>query len=948
MKKILSLVLVLSLVLGSFSFSFANPADELSAEAAGEMLRELELLTGDKGNLMLDKNLKRQDMMVVVARLLGAYEEAQTFPSSTKFEDVRGDYYKSIIGWSDFKGLTTGYGDGKTFGFDDELQLRHTITFLLRALGYETEYAWDNHETLGQELLLVSENADLRTVTNRGVMAQLMVNALYAPMADGEMSLGTFLGFEGFELEEEEPVVEELEVVSVSAINARQVEVKFNKAVDADTITANNVRVFIGSATTATTWTRALSDDGMTLILGLNATISQDANVRVVIKDVVCAEDATDKLAEETFTSRMRDITAPVIFNAAATTSKTIVISTSEPLNIGTPDVFQVLANIKIGGNNLVGKLNQNFATSQITVELGTKLAPGTYSIEISGMADYVGFTAPVYTGEIVIVEDTTPPVLLSVEASQRDRVVLTFNEPIASLGTITINGNTIISGVQSGDLKSYTITLSNPLTLGALVQQNLTYVGTTDMEGNAVATTQTFAFQATDDLTVPTATIALVNNEIRITYSKDMSDYGKVNIIKADGTNHRVDLVPTAHPDNAKIGIVSAAAAGFDSAAAAANYTIELTAAKDNSLRQNQIAKTTAVVSVVDITAPRLGEVVIARQYNAGPPAVHAQVRVYFNEAMDTTTLTTLTNYLVRRTGDSTPIQLSAIPGAAATASADAKSVLLTIPGDTVAAGSTEIYVLGVKDAAGNFIHLDDFNVLQVVAANAPSFTFNANEATSRNQIVLEFSNPIATFVPSDVLVKNTAGSTISLVGVAYTLSADGKEVTVTLSGNLDANASLASEATTATVSLRTANITDIYGQKLFDPATIAETVPVSIVDAIAPSATSIRATHAAGITTVVINLSENLDLNDGDAIGAELSQFVVLNKGVVQQIATSLYNDAVPGTSPARITLTFTGGAVGDSVNVKFFAVPNSTIEDLLGNELANFDLTFTTVTP
>ncbi|OPL08058.1 MAG: hypothetical protein AVO33_02145, partial [delta proteobacterium ML8_F1] len=71
MKRVLSLVLVLVLVLGSFPVF----ADEAEA-TYGEMLAEMELVLGDEeGNLMEGDALTRAQMMVVLARMYGVEEE---------------------------------------------------------------------------------------------------------------------------------------------------------------------------------------------------------------------------------------------------------------------------------------------------------------------------------------------------------------------------------------------------------------------------------------------------------------------------------------------------------------------------------------------------------------------------------------------------------------------------------------------------------------------------------------------------------------------------------------------------------------------------------------------------------------------------------------------------------------------------------------------------------
>jgi Spy/CpxP family protein refolding chaperone len=66
MKRILSLVLVLALVLGSVPVAFA------AEETAGEKLKAAGFVAGDQdGNLMEDQKLTREQMMVLIAQMYG-------------------------------------------------------------------------------------------------------------------------------------------------------------------------------------------------------------------------------------------------------------------------------------------------------------------------------------------------------------------------------------------------------------------------------------------------------------------------------------------------------------------------------------------------------------------------------------------------------------------------------------------------------------------------------------------------------------------------------------------------------------------------------------------------------------------------------------------------------------------------------------------------------------
>ena len=131
MKRILSLVLVFVLVLGTFPV-FADEATDYGAE-----LKAMGLLSGDENvNLNPDQPLDRASMMVVLATYFGVLEDAQAFPLDSTFTDVDPTaWYAPVVAYAQVEGWTAGYGDG-TFGPMDPVTEQMACAYLLRALGY--------------------------------------------------------------------------------------------------------------------------------------------------------------------------------------------------------------------------------------------------------------------------------------------------------------------------------------------------------------------------------------------------------------------------------------------------------------------------------------------------------------------------------------------------------------------------------------------------------------------------------------------------------------------------------------------------------------------------------------------------------------------------------------------------------------------------------------------
>lgn len=181
MKRAISLILSIVLTILCFTPTFAagNPTDDLYTQS-GEILKNVGVLQGSStGDLMLDKILTRQDMVVLISRLFKEEYIARNYAGKNNFTDINNSYYKPYISWAVNKGLIVGNGP-KTFGFGQSVKVQQFQTLLLRALGYEEEAKdWNNVPTLA-EALGIMEN--LKAMNNqevsRGLMAAMTVNAL--------------------------------------------------------------------------------------------------------------------------------------------------------------------------------------------------------------------------------------------------------------------------------------------------------------------------------------------------------------------------------------------------------------------------------------------------------------------------------------------------------------------------------------------------------------------------------------------------------------------------------------------------------------------------------------------------------------------------------------------------------------------------------------------------
>ena len=183
MKRILSLLLTLTLAL-SLSVP-ALAADRWEAENAAWTLYNYGLFQGTGTDedgypiFSLDTAPTRAQSVTMLVRLLGKEADAMESQWTEPFTDVP-QWAQPYVGYAYAEGLTQGRGHG-LFDSDSPVSVSEYLTFVLRALGYEsgTDFQWDSAWTLSDRLKLTdgSYNA-ATTVFDRGDAAVLSLDAL--------------------------------------------------------------------------------------------------------------------------------------------------------------------------------------------------------------------------------------------------------------------------------------------------------------------------------------------------------------------------------------------------------------------------------------------------------------------------------------------------------------------------------------------------------------------------------------------------------------------------------------------------------------------------------------------------------------------------------------------------------------------------------------------------
>ena len=203
MKKVLSFVLVLAMILGSVSMVFAErrtdvfhvdvkfdktnaqPFVDAPNSKLATVLRDLNVLVGNEGKVFLDQTISRAEVCAILMRVLG-YESYCTadyaIAAAGSFKDVASGYWANgYINLAAQLGYVNGVGSGK-FNPTGNVGLNDGVAFIMKALGYSADHLpleWPyNFLVKGEELGLLKGVDLTATDLTREQMFTILYNAL--------------------------------------------------------------------------------------------------------------------------------------------------------------------------------------------------------------------------------------------------------------------------------------------------------------------------------------------------------------------------------------------------------------------------------------------------------------------------------------------------------------------------------------------------------------------------------------------------------------------------------------------------------------------------------------------------------------------------------------------------------------------------------------------------
>ena len=202
-KRLLSSCLALVLILFIAPIPVAQAA---SAEAvsAANALYELGLFSGSgkdsngNPNFDLDRTPTRHEAVTMLVRLLGKATEAEKGSWTTPFTDVA-NWATPYVGYAYANNLTSGTS-ATTYSGNDVVTTSQYITFVLRALGYESgaDFQWDKAWELSDKIGLTNGQYNANTTNfTRGDVAFISYRVLSCKVKDSNQTLVRKLYDEG-------------------------------------------------------------------------------------------------------------------------------------------------------------------------------------------------------------------------------------------------------------------------------------------------------------------------------------------------------------------------------------------------------------------------------------------------------------------------------------------------------------------------------------------------------------------------------------------------------------------------------------------------------------------------------------------------------------------------------------------------------------------------------
>lgn len=778
MKRFISIILALIMAIGII------PAGYAAEPTAGETLRSLGLVVGyDNGDLAENQYLTRTEMMVILARMLGEYDEAFRWTRQSTFSDRSNHWGERYVAYAQYKGWTVGIGDNK-FGYEQRHTVQEASVFMLKALGYTApaDFTWNTAFSKAKDLGLF-EDLSLRETSNiyRGELFQVMLNTLLTDMKGQTMMLGQ-------KLDVLTPDMIPFEVESVSSDHLKEIKVVFSKDVDEDTLSSSDFSI---SGRTATP---ELQSDDVTVILTLSNVLSNDTRYSLTISGIR-SEDGTS-LARVTKTFTTDDDIDPEVEDVRLLGPAYVEITFSEPIKTaGTVQVYDgrtsytaAASFAELGSDTIIVRLSKALLNNE------------TYEFRIRNFRDYAGNYSEDHEEDLIYRASAYDPTAKILKATQT-YVHVEFSKLVSGITkehfyhtsttkvplgvysnaamTTALSTTTKVDEVyvKFADASGGTI-VGNPLPSGTatiyIKELGASNAKIIDEYGNYYLG-GSYSVTVTADTTKPTVTKLAVSSSSS-TSTKLAIEFSES--VKFSGTN-----IEVRNTDDSVITGLSVAVTGSGNVYTANLTGVNLTGrsikvliknVEDLAIVPNVLTSYSKTLSVADSTAPTVTKVT--------QDTSKREVYVTFSEPVTEATAEVETNYAVLDGGTTDRLSTNPVLNSAGT---EVKLILTTTEFNLSQEPGAELRITGIKDYAGNTMSTFTIEFDDIEDLMGPAPLVEKVEAVDLNTVRVIFDQFLTTAAPD--AFKIIVGSTeLPPTNFQISTNTEGKSVVLLTSGNV------------------------------------------------------------------------------------------------------------------------------------------------------------------
>lgn len=656
MKKILSVALSTAMAFSMFASVAFGETAKVTPQQAFDALAAKGVVNGfPDGKAHLDKDLTRGEFAKIVTKLFGLTEVTGKLSYNDKGYNAKNwavPYIEAVTAAGLMQGQDTVKG---IFNYNGKVTVEEVAKVLAIALKLEQPTTTDNSASVwakgyAQAVInagLVEKTANFKanalrslvvetayyadqigkvptlTVTTAEALSPTKVVVTFSDKTTANVELTTALvagvettiNFKHLEKDYTAKVtLQAPKVVSATAPNAKQVVIKFNRAIDIDTLAESSkvidgvVKVTkVGSETdeVANAYV-TLSADNTEATITLPGVKALKGNYTVVVSDAV---KTTAGEAIPAFTSLLpvADTVAPTvasITSSAKQTTKDVYVTFSEPVK--TTGIVAYV-NGSAASTTVQNDTYTEFKLSGVTLESGK-----SYDVSLLNVTDFAGNVAtpnPIKT-TVTVVSDVAAPVIKSVTPVSDKFVEVEFDKNVdrASLvGNVRLlnavgESQGTFSVITTENGKKFT--LQSPLTsfpsTGTFTGSVVFGATVKDTLGNTLGTASSQAITFTKDTVAPTVTGITYTTSgsvkgIRLTFSEDVVNSGVGSVVLINNKTGQSTSIANTTSGSGKTFILT----GVN--VEAGEYTVRLPEGlfKDKSFSANKLAATVLTVTI-------------------------------------------------------------------------------------------------------------------------------------------------------------------------------------------------------------------------------------------------------------------------------------------------------------------------------------------------------------